>query len=494
MNDETITDYVEQILTDEVVAALPPEVVTLLALLKDRIEALEEQVARLTDQASLDSRTSSKPPSSDQSRRARRTGSSRKKSGNRSGGQPGHPGDTLESVDQPDRIIRHTVTTCERCGHDVSDVVAETVHTRQVFDVPPIVLEVTEHQAETKVCPHCQHPTTAPFPAGVESPTQYGEHLKGLLVYLHQYQLIPYQRSCELVQDLLGQTVSEGTLANVNARCHDTLAPVEQAIIAYLQDADVVHFDETSLFQNGERWWLHNASTPEATYYFPHPKRGQAAMDAAGVLPEFEGIAMHDHWASYQTYDTCEHVFCNAHHMRELERAADHDEAQWADKMGALLRRIKTRVDEAKAQGLSRLPRQETAMFREWYCSLLFEAYVQDEEPAEAQPPPGRRRTKQSKEHNLRDRLYTYAFETLAFMYDFRVPFDNNLAERDIRMTKVKQKISGGFRSPHGLEQFCRIRGFISTLKKQGRNGLEALSATFQGKDMLQFIQLKIPE
>jgi len=496
MDEKTLTTLYTQILRDEVVASLPPAVVTLLAMMWDRLETLEAEVTRLTQQAALDSRTSSKPPSTDQSRRPRQTRSTRRRSGKPPGGQEGHPGATLEATAHPQHVVRHVVTSCAACGADLSAEPVAGVQTRQVVDLPPIVLEVTEHQAETKTCPHCRQATTAAFPTGVTSPVQYGDRLKGFLVYLHQYQLVPYQRSCELVDDLWGQAVSPGTLATANAHCAETLAPVEQAIIRYLQAADVVHFDETSLFEQGERRWLHSASTEDVTYYFPYSKRGKDGMEAAGVLPEFKGTAMHDHWASYQTYTGCEHAFCNAHHVRELDRAAEQDEARWAEQMRELLCRIKTCVEEAKARGLTRLPRQETAMFYEWYCSVLFDAYVQDAAQAdpEANPPPSSKRRKQSKEKNLRDRLYRYAFETLAFMYDFRVPFDNNLAERDIRMTKVKQKISGGFRSTEGLEHFCRIRGFISTIKKQGGNVLEALSATFQGQDMLQFVRLEAPE
>lgn len=496
MDERNFTEACEQILQDDLVAALPPAIVTLIAQLRDRIEELEAEVRRLRHQAETDSHTSSKPPSTDQSRRARRTHSRRRRSGKSSGGQPGHPGVTLPPTDTPDHIVQHRLITCPRCGGDVSGVKAEGMQHRQVVDLPPIQLEVTEHQAETKWCPHCQSSSTAPFPPGVDSPVQYGERLKGVLVYLHQYQLLPYQRSCELIEDLWGHAISEGTLANATAQCHERLAPVELAIIQYLQSAAVVNFDETSLFEHGERRWLHSASTEEATYYFPHPKRGKEGIDAAGVLPEFHGWAVHDHWAAYQTYQDTEHAFCNAHHLRELDRAAEQDEARWAEKMRDLLCRIKARVEEAKAHGLARLPRQETAMFSEWYCSILFDAYVQDAAATDvdAHPPPSGRRRKQSKEKNLRNRLYRYAFETLAFMYDFRVPFDNNLAERDIRMTKVKQKISGGFRSTQGLEHFCRIRGFISTIKKQGGNILEALSATFQDGDMLQFVRLETPE
>ena len=491
-----LTEAYEQVLQEDIVATLPPAIVTLIAQLCDRIKELEAEVSRLQDQAQTDSRTSSKPPSTDQSRRTRQTHSRRKRSGRSPGGQSGHPGSTLPPTDTPDHIVRHALTACPQCGEDLSCVETEAFQQRQVVDLPPIHLEVTAHQAETKRCPQCQTVTTATFPAGVESPVQYGERLKGLLVYLHQYQLLPYHRSCELIQDVCGQSVSEGTLANANAECHETLASVEQAIIQYVQGADVVNFDETSLFEQGERRWLHSASTEEVTYYFAHAKRGKEGSDAAGVLPEFHGRAVHDHWATYQTYQEMEHAFCNAHHLRELDRAAEQDDAQWAAQMRDLLCRIKARVEEAKAQGLSRLPREEARMFFEWYHSIVFDAYLQesDETVGEAQPPPSDSRRRQSKEQNLRDRLYRYAFETLAFMYDFRVPFDNNLAERDIRMTKVKQKISGGFRSSQGLEQFCRIRGFISTIKKQGGNVLEALRASFQDLDMLQFVRLEVPE
>jgi transposase len=495
MDNAALTEAYEQILQDEVLATLPPAVVTLLAVMRDRIEALEAEVLRLSQQAATDSRLSSKPPSTDRSRRSRKTRSSRRRSGKSPGGQEGHPGATLKVSAPPQHVVCHPVSACPNCGADLSHESADSIQTRQVVDLPPIDLEVTEHQAETKTCPHCRHTTTAAFPPGVDSAVQYGERLKGVLVYLHQYQLVPYQRSCEMVEDVWEHTVSPGTLANANAHCADALASVEQAIIRYLQKADVVNFDETSLFENGDRRWLHSASTPEVTYYFPHTKRGKEGMDAAGVLPEFHGQAVHDHWAAYQQYRHCEHTFCNAHHLRELDRAAEQEEAHWAATMRDLLCRIKDRVEDAKTQGLTRLPREECIMFHQWYCSILFDVYVQEQalSDPDAIPPPGKR-PKQSKEKNLRNRLYRYAFETLAFMYDFRVPFDNNLAERDIRMTKVKQKISGGFRSKEGLEQFCRIRGFISTVKKQGGNVLEALSATFQGKDMLQFVCLEAPE
>lgn len=496
MDESTLTEACTQVLQEDIVATLPPAIVTLIAQLQDRIKELEAEVTRLRHQAQTDSHTSSKPPSTDQSRRRRHTSSRRRRSGRSSGGQQGHPGHTLSPTDMPDHVVLHSLTRCAHCGEDLSGVEAEGCQHRQVVNLPPIRVEVTDHQAETKRCPQCQTTSTAAFPPGVESPVQYGERLKGLLVYLHQYQLLPYHRSCELIQDLCGQSVSEGTLSNANAQCHETLAPVEQAIIQYLREAYVVNFDETSLFEQGERRWMHSASTPEATYYFPHEKRGKDGSDAAGVLPEFHGRAVHDHWAPYLKYQDMEHAFCNAHHLRELDRAVEQDDAQWAERMRDLLCQINARVEEAKTQGLSRLPRGEARLFYEWYCSILFDAYAQEtaDIAGDAQPPPSGTRRKQSKEKNLRDRLYRYAFETLAFMYDFRVPFDNNLAERDIRMTKVKQKISGGFRSSQGLEQFCRIRGFISTIKKQGGNVLEALRASFQGCDMRQFVRLETPE
>lgn len=444
-----------------------------------RIEELEAENKRLRDHLHLDSSNSSLPPSSDKGRRGRATRSLRTPSGRKPGGQDGHPGTTLKPVAQPDHIIVHPVSRCDGCGADLSATPVTRLEKRQVFELPPLRLDVTEHQAEIKHCPCCAHENQGEFPAEVPQPVQYGARMKGLLVYLNHGQLLPYERTTMVVEDLLGQSVSQGTLLTVTQTCAAQVAATEDRGKQALQQAPVVHVDETGLYENGRRIWLHSASTPELTYYFPHEKRGQAAMQAAEVLPEFHGVAIHDHWEAYQQFEQCDHAFCNAHHLRELQRAMDQDQAVWAKEMNPLLLDIKEQVDQAKAAGQSALSPAQIAQFQTQYRGIVDQALQPYLTAPPASAPPTRGRQKQSKTKNLLDRFDRYQTETLRFMTDFRVPFDNNLAERDLRMMKVKQKISGTFRSPEGTRSFCRIRGFISTAQKQGKNVLDALTSTF---------------
>jgi transposase len=459
--------------------AVIEDLLTVIGQLQERIDALEVENKRLQDRLNLDSHNSSFPPSSDKGRQQKATRSLRQPSGRKPGGQHGHDGATLKQVETPDHVVAHPVSACAGCGQDLSAVPVTAVEKRQVFELPPLKLEATEHQAALKICPQCAQETRGRFPLDVRQPVQYGPRVKGFLVYLHHEQLVPYERTTALVEDLLGQPVSQGTLLTANHTCYDQLASTETAIKHEIQQAAVAHFDETGLYEEGKRIWLHSASTPTGTYYFAHEKRGQEAMQAAGVLPRFQGTAVHDHWESYQAFDHCAHAFCNAHHLRELQRAIDQDEAAWAHEMKTLLLDIKEQVDAAKAAGQPALPAEQIDAFQRDYRDIVDGALLPYLSEPTANAPPKRGRTKQSKTKNLLDRLARYQTETLRFMTDFRVPFDNNLAERDIRMTKVKQKISGTFRSPEGTRYFCRIRGFISTLKKQGRNILEGLTQTF---------------
>jgi transposase len=447
--------------------------------LQERIDALEAENKRLRDHLHLDSHNSSLPPSSDQGRHQKATRSLRQPSSRKPGGQDGHPGATLIQRETPDHVVAHPVSVCAGCGQDLAAVPVTAVEKRQVFELPAVKFEVTEHQADIKICPQCAQETRGEFPLDVRQPVQYGPRVKGFLVYLHHEQLVPYERTTALVADLLGQPVSQGTLLTVNHTCYEQLASTETAIKHDIQQAAVAHFDETGLYEAGKRIWLHSASTPTGTYYFAHEKRGQDAMQAAGILPQFHGIAVHDHWESYQAFDQCAHAFCNAHHLRELQRAIDQDEAAWADEMKTLLLHIKEHVDAAKVAGQRALAADQIAAFQHRYRDIVDRALRPYLGEPTSTAPPKRGRTKQSKTKNLLDRLDRYQRETLRFLTDFRVPFDNNLAERDIRMTKVKQKISGTFRSSEGTRYFCRIRGFISTLKKQGRNILEGLTQIF---------------
>lgn len=452
-----------------------------------RIERSEARLDKLETQQQKDSRNSSKPPSGDGFRK--RTKSLRSKSERSSGGQEGHPGSTLEWSEKVDEEVTHAVNECQSCGASLTAAAVIGHDLRQVHELPPLRLQVIEHQAEVKCCADCEAISRAAFPADVNSRVQYGSGVRGLMVYLMDAQLLPSDRTCEVLSEVFGCEVSEGTLYNARGKCFEQLAPVEQAIKERIEAADVVHFDETGFRVNCNLWWLHVASTAELTYYFVHPKRGREAIEQMDVLPKFSGISVHDGWQSYFWYE-CAHSLCNAHHLRELRFVVERYEQPWAEQMMTLLRDIKAQVDIAKADGHSELSALQLTDFEQEYQTLLtdgFEANLPP--PVEADTPKRRGRPKQSPPKNLLDRLDLHDTAVLAFMYDFRVPFDNNQAERDVRMMKLKQKISGCFRSAAGSQQFCRIRGYISTLRKQGLAVLDALKSAFMGSPILPVFQ-----
>jgi len=463
----------------------PEVVVTLLGELSAEVELLQKQVAelqrevqRLKDQRAKNSRNSSKPPSSDgftkpapQSLRPR---------GNRKpGGQRGHPGSTLTMVEHPDHAILYRVDHCERCGRPLNDEAPSGLEKRQVFDIPPIHMEVTEHHAEIKLCPSCGYLNKAPFPEQVKAPVQYGPRLKAIAVYLRQYQLLPYHRARELVRDLFSTDLSEGTLTNIIQTCSASLQGPVDEIRRQLLHAPVVHVDETGSSVEGTRHWLHATSTAHLTYYQIHPKRGAHAMDQIGILPYFRGRAIHDFWKPYFTYQ-CDHGLCNAHHLRELTFLHEQHDQCWAKEMIDCLCDIKKAVDEAKST-TDTLFKEQIQKFEQRYQTILEEGYKENPLPKRASTKKKRGRQKKSKARNLLERLDTHRTQVLAFMYDFTVPFDNNLVERDLRMAKVQQKISGTFRSQDGAASFCRIRSYISTARKNALNALEAIGNAFAG-------------
>lgn len=348
---------------------------------------------------------------------------------------------------------------------------------RQVFDLPAIKLEVTEHQAEVKHCPQCGSTNRGEFPTQVTNIVQYGEVIKAFIVYLMNYQLIPYRRTSEALTDLTGQSISEGTLHQMIVEGAANLGDSCEQIKNAIKKAGVGNFDETGLYVAGNRLWLHVAATPSLTYYDYHEKRGRQALDAIDILPNFTGTAVHDGYSSYTDY-ACQHALCNAHHLRELTFLSEQYGLSWADKMIDHLLNIKKAVDEARQLGMDTLDRVLITKFERRYQRILAEGFAADRPPK----PVGkmqRGRKKQSKAKNLLDRLSNYRKETLAFMYDFCVPFDNNLAERDIRMMKVQQKISGCFRSLGGAKLFCNIRSYISSMRKQGHNVFTVLKSVF---------------
>jgi len=447
--------------------------------LVERINALEERVEALENQRSKTSRNSSKPPSGDGF--GKRTKSLRQKSERPSGGQPGHPGNTLKWSMEPDQVERHGVEACSGCGESLVKTPVEQWEARQVHDLPLIQRVVTEHQCEVKSCPKCGVLNRGTFPVEVSQSVQYGANLQGLMVYLMELQLLPSQRVVQVLREVFGAEVSEGTLYNVRSRCFEALAASEAQIKTALQSAAVLHFDETGLRVKNQLWWLHVACTERLTFYFVHAKRGQEAMDELGILAGFAGVAVHDGLRSYAAYEAV-HSLCNAHHLRELVFIQERYQQAWAEQMIALLVQMKRQVDTAIAAGQSALVPSTLAELEQQYADILktgFEANLP--EPVPKEQPKRRGRKKQSPAKNLLDRLQSKQEEVLRFLHHFNVPFDNNQAERDLRMMKLKQKISGCFRSQAGARMFCRIRGYLSTLRKQGHNVLDALVQLFMG-------------
>ncbi|RPJ55208.1 MAG: IS66 family transposase, partial [Dehalococcoidia bacterium] len=348
---------------------------------------------------------------------------------------------------------------------------------RQVFDLPPVKVEVTEHQAERKLCPTCQQVTIAPFPPEVSQMVQYGSRLKAQAVYLNGYNLLPLQRTAQFFADVYGQPLAEDTIRHATACIAEQVKPVNLAIAAQLRQAEVVKADETGLRVAAKLHWLHVASTDALTFYTVHPKRGWLAMAAAGVLNHLQGRLVHDYLKSYYTIHSGSHALCNAHHLRELTFTHQQYEQPWAAKMADLLREIHRTVEQTRPIQ-NHLPAESIARFEQRYSALIEEGDSLN--PPPERPPTGRR-PKQTPPRNLLDRLRDHQAEVLAFRYDFCVPFDNNQAERDLRMMKVKQKISGGFRTLPGAAEFAAIRSYLSTMRKQGRSPLDALEMAYRG-------------
>jgi transposase len=460
------------------VAALEAENATL----RRENETLEADNAALRARLNTNSRNSSKPPSSDGPGVKPHPKSQRTQSGRKPGGQPGHVGHTLRLVDEPDEVEVHAPPHCKACGQSLEQVPASRRERRQVVDIPPIKVRVIEHQVETKCCPSCGIETRGEFPEGVEAPVQYGPGVATVAVYLNQQQLLPLERSCEVLSDLFNCPISEGTLEKAVEECHERLAKPEAAVKRAIEGARVVHFDETGVKVAGKTRWLHASSTASLTFYAPHQKRGREALDEIGVLPKFQGRAVHDGLTSYWQYEHCEHALCNAHHLRELTFVEEELGQSWAKDLKGLLLEIKQAVDVARSQGLVELSVAVKREFEARYDAALEEGLKMNPPP---EPTGKRGRPKRGKAGSLVDRLREHRGATLAFMEDFAVPFDNNQVERDIRMTKVRQKISGCFRTSVGAERFCRIRGYISTLRKQGMPILSALGKAIAGNPPL---------
>lgn len=444
--------------------------------LKVRVYELEARVHELEARLSKDSSNSSKPPGSDGYKK--KTKSLRGKSGKKQGAQPGHVGRGLAQVKNPDIIIPHTPTNCQGCGLNLEPVHGTCTEKRQVFETPQPKIEVTEHQVVAKLCPCCGEINKGVFPENVRGPVQYGERVQALTAYFAHQHFIPVDRVCQILEDVFGLSLSPGTCSNIDARLYRELDSFEEGLKTHLLAASVLHFDETGMRCEKKLHWVHVASSQLATLYTIHAKRGREAMDDAGILPQFQGIGIHDHWFPYFTYEQMKHGLCNAHHLRELTFISEQEKEPWAASMKDLLVFAHDEVEKHSYQ--QALPQPILNQIEVSYAQILAEGFAYH---ALLPPlPKGKRgRQKQRDGKNLLDRFSEKQNCVLRFIYDFSVPFTNNLGEQDIRMVKLKQKISGCFRSFLGGEIFCRIRSYISTMRKQGWNIWDALTNALKG-------------
>lgn len=451
--------------------------------LQAQLGQLRRRVQELEARLALNSRNSSRPPSSDGPRKPPANQSLRKKTGRRPGGQPGRTGRTLELVAHPDHRQVHPLDLCPCGACPGRSLRQEPVlghEKRQVFELPQKPLEVTEHQAEIKRCPVSGRLVTAAFPDGVTSPAQYGPRFRAQMVYFNDQQFIPYQRLTQICEDLYGQPLSEATVVAANQRTYDHLEPFEQRVKELLPLAPVNNCDESGLRVNKQPHWLHVVSNPELTFYGVHPKRGTEAMNDFDILPHCTNWLIHDHWKPYFTYHKSLHALCNEHHLRELKFVAEQLHEAWAEEMSRFLLDCLAR---SKTQGP--LTERQFKQVRDQYHAILNKGRQVHPRPTS--------RGAQSKAANLLQRLEDFDWNVLAFTVFEEVPFTNNGAERDIRMEKVRQKISGCFRTLHGARVFARIRSYISTCRKQGRNILDELQNAIQGRPFLPALPCRGP-
>lgn len=454
----------------------PPEIVAYIYYLHEKIDKLEARVTELESRLNLNSNNSGKPPSSDGYTRKNRTTSLRKKTQKKPGGQPGHKGKTLEQSSNPDHIETHSPEVCSCCGRSLENGTIIGIEKRQVFDLPPPPsIEITEHQSLTKICIHCDGKTSGTFPHGITQPVQYGSRIKACLSYLVHYQFIPYERATEACYDLFGVSISPGTIINITRTLSEKLRLFQESVKNALMCEPVIHNDETGVRVEGKLNWLHVTSTSRLTHYSVQPKRGSNGINNIGILPIFTGISVHDFWNPYLSY-SCTHSFCCAHILRELNRVEEETEQKWPRILSELLIQAKEIKEMFHLDDVP-IPDIMVNSIKSSYDELIQAGFDENPSPVHIVGKKGRK--KKSFARNLLERLDTHKDGVLRFIEGILVPFDNNLAERDIRMMKVKMKISGGFRDRATAEAVILIRSYISTIRKNGETVIEAINAAF---------------
>jgi transposase len=452
------------------------DIIRLLFPLIAQVRRLSARVAELEARVSKDSHNSSKPPSSDGL--AKKSASPNMPSGKKPGGQAGRTGKTLERSARVDTTIDHPLPQHCTCGASLADAAQVLCERRQVIDIPVAGYLVTEHCTWQTRCT-CGQVHQSEFPADVTEAVQYGPNVRAYAVHLNHGQLLPVKRSAQLITELYGLSVSPGTVCAWGEQASQLLLPKVAGIAQSLIGLPVAGADESGLRVASRLHWLHTVASEKLTWYGVHAKRGMPAIKDHGILPNLLGTAVHDCWGPYWKLNNCLHALCNAHLLRELTFQRETTKQRWPKRMMDLLIRSRDYCAAARQAGQTALSAQRTRRIFRDYHAILDKALIRNP-PADRQDK-RRGRPKQSLAFNLINRMREHADAVLRFVTDLRVPFTNNLAERAIRMPKVKQKISGCFRTLAGAQVFCIIRSYLDTMHKQGHNMFEVLRLTFMG-------------
>lgn len=457
----------------------------MMAKLIVKLQNLQDRVDELERRLGLNSNNSSKPPSTDSpyAPKIKATTNFKRKAG----AQKGREGKNLKMAAHPDTVIVSSAKICCECGTSLADTNSHLVASRQVFDLPVLKIQVSEYQVHTKKCPCCKTINKGTFPDDITAPTQYGKRLDAAISYLSVHQMLPYERITQVMNDLFGHPISEGVILNALSRVQTHLSSFNALAKEALLESKVIHVDETGINVRGKLHWVHIALSESAAMCLLHPKRGVDAIKQMDILPKYTAIAVHDHWKPYESIGgSFTHAFCNAHHLRELNRVTEQDHHLWSEAMSKLLLSAHQKVNHAKANKTEALSPRMIKRFNTWYDAIVQSAGVYNRVN---QKESGKRgRIKQTFAKNLLDRLIKYKDETLKFATNFDVPFTNNEAERGLRMLKVKEKISGCFMSQKGGRIFMNIYAYILSVKKNGINIMQALLDAMNGKPFMPLV------